>query len=120
VPDVDVDTAPLADSVPVEIRTEYHPRSRKYTRVSHPEEHSSSPSHQLPDMFESWSPYFNTREDFLLSEILLEGSLNNQLADRLIKLFNYCAEGKGSCTFRGFKDVENAWEHASLKVSPVS
>jgi hypothetical protein len=118
VPSLDATSVDTTDGAPnIEIRTEYHPRSHKPAKVSCVKEAGSS-AHRSTT--EPWWPYFNTIDDFLLAEILLEGALSSELVERLIKLINRCMEGKGSLTFKGAKDIENAWEHVSLRLAPVS
>ncbi|KAF8256486.1 hypothetical protein EI94DRAFT_1645643, partial [Lactarius quietus] len=100
------------------IRTEYHPNSGKRAKMFHiddPSYDTPSTSEPLP---EPWSPFFDTREDFLVSEILLEGALNKDLCNRLLMIFKLCHAGKGRVTLSNFSQVETAWEHASVKLTP--
>jgi hypothetical protein len=46
--------------------------------------------------------------------------MNREQADTLLKLFDRCIAGKGTCTFASYADVEAAWERASTKATPVS
>lgn len=69
---------------------------------------------------EPWLPFFETREDFLLAEVILEGCLGSELSDRLLKIFDTCNAGKGRVTLKNFQQLQTAWERASLKLSPVS
>ncbi|KAH9161889.1 hypothetical protein EDB89DRAFT_1913610, partial [Lactarius sanguifluus] len=62
-----------------QIRTEYHPNSRKPTKTR------SVDNPPQPQM----------REDFVLSEILLESGLSNNLSEKLLELFRLCKTGKG-------------------------
>ncbi|KAF8268768.1 hypothetical protein EI94DRAFT_1576741, partial [Lactarius quietus] len=100
------------------IRTEYHPNSGKRAKMFHiddPSYDTPSTSEPLP---EPWSPFFDTRKDFLVSEILLEGALNKDLCNRLLTIFKLCHAGKGRVTLSNFSQVETAWEHASVKLTP--
>jgi hypothetical protein len=108
--------------VPIdEIQTTYHPGSRRPSVTRRFEEYQHSmrvSSSVFPD--KPWWPFFHSREDFLLSEILLEGGLSNELSERLIKLMNVCISGKGTLTISRYSEVLAAWERASLKLTPVS
>ncbi|KAH9024310.1 hypothetical protein EDB85DRAFT_2150546 [Lactarius pseudohatsudake] len=123
--DSDSDIADLYDyDVPEavttrKIRTEYHPNSRKSTKthsVGDPSHNPSSSAHQSHP--EPWSPFFRTREDFVLSEILLESGLSNNLSEKLLELFRLCKTGKGEVTVERVAEFQTAWEHASLKLTP--
>ncbi|KAH9029162.1 hypothetical protein EDB85DRAFT_2147471 [Lactarius pseudohatsudake] len=123
--DSDSDIADLYDyDVPEavttrKIRTEYHPNSRKSTKthsVGDPSHNPSSSAHQSRP--EPWSPFFRTREDFVLSEILLESGLSNNLSEKLLELFRLCKTGKGEVTVERVAEFQTAWEHASLKLTP--
>ncbi|KAH9061804.1 hypothetical protein EDB83DRAFT_2506592 [Lactarius deliciosus] len=101
------------------IRTEYHPNSRKSTKtrsVDDPSHNPSSSAHQSHP--EPWAPFFRTREDFVLSEILLESGLSNNLSEKLLELFRLCKTGKGEVTVERLAEFQTAWEHASLKLTP--
>ncbi|KAH9066101.1 hypothetical protein EDB83DRAFT_2506347 [Lactarius deliciosus] len=101
------------------IRTEYHPNSRKSTKtrsVDDPSHNPSSSAHQSHP--EPWAPFFGTREDFVLSEILLESGLSNNLSKKLLELFRLCKTGKGEVTVEHLAEFQTAWEHASLKLTP--
>ncbi|KAH9007984.1 hypothetical protein EDB83DRAFT_2509248 [Lactarius deliciosus] len=101
------------------IRTEYHPNSRKSTKtrsVDDPSHNPSSSAHQSHP--EPWAPFFRTREDFVLSEILLESGLSNNLSEKLLELFRLCKTGKGEVTVERLAEFQTAWEHTSLKLTP--
>jgi hypothetical protein len=104
-----------------EIRTEYHPSSRKHAKVRRSEEyHSESTNRQCPTVTEPWWPNFNTQEDFLFAELVHEARLNDQLLEKLINVVNRCIDGKGVFTFKSPADVEAVWERASSTVTTVS
>ncbi|KAH9172732.1 hypothetical protein EDB89DRAFT_2114096 [Lactarius sanguifluus] len=111
--------AQLAAVTTRQIRTEYHPNSRKPTKtrsVDNPSHNPSSSAHQPRP--QPWSPFFRTREDFVLSEILLESGLSNNLSEKLLELFRLCKTGKGEVTVERLAEFQTAWEHASLKLTP--
>jgi hypothetical protein len=113
--------ADVTDSIADEIRIEYHPKSRKHAKFCRFEEYDSESTHrQCPAVTEPWWPSFNTREDFLFTELIHEARLNNQLLEKLIKLVNRCIDRKGVFTFKGPADVEAAWKRASSTVTTVS
>ena len=109
------------DVTPDEIRTEYHPRSRRPAKVSrfYLNESGASTQRQRPTLA-PWWPFFRSREDFLIAEIFLECRIGRDHSDRLIKLIDACVNGKGLFTLKGVSDVEAAWDQASLKLAPVS
>jgi len=96
------------------IRTEYHPGSGKAAKICPYEENDPSRSHQPSArhtcVADPWWPFYNTREDFLLSEVLREGSLSNEQMDKLLKVIKRCLSGKGSLMFTTHADVQAAWE----------
>ena len=112
------------DSTIDHIRTEYHPGSGKAAATCPYEEYDSSKSHKSSArrtcVADPWWPYFNTREDFLFSEVLREGGLSNEQTDNLLKIIKQCLSGKGSLTFTTHSDVRAARERASLRLTPVS
>ncbi|KAH9034230.1 hypothetical protein EDB85DRAFT_2088344 [Lactarius pseudohatsudake] len=102
------------------IRTEYHPNSRRPTKVHGVDDPSHAPrrtSTRQP-YSEPWSPFFQTREDFLLAEIFLQSGLGNEYSDRILKVFDLCNAGKGKVTLSKISEVHTAWERASLKLTP--
>jgi len=119
--ELSADAAPPADMVGCNtIRTEYHPRSRRPAKVCLLDDYdASSRQGRLDPVAEPWSPFFNTREDFLFSEILHDGHVNKDLSERLIKLVNLCLTGKGVFTVKRYADIEGAWERASSRLTSV-
>jgi len=119
------EATPLADvtsgGTTDKIRTEYHPRSRKRAKVCSLEEYGSEFTHRrCPTFIEPWWPDFNSREDFLYAELVLQANMSSDVSDKLIKLINWCLDGKGAFTLKGHADVENAWKRASPRVTAVS
>jgi hypothetical protein len=113
------DVEPSADMVGCDtVRTEYHPRSRRPAKVCLLDDYDTS-SNQGCSVAEPWWLFFKTREDFLFSEILHHGHLNNDLSERLIKLVNLCLAGKGVFTIKRHADIEGAWERASSRLTSV-
>jgi hypothetical protein len=106
------------------IRTEYHPSSGKAAETCPYEEYDSSQPRQSSvhrmRVADPWWPFYNTREDFLLSEVLREGNLSNDQTDKLINIIKQCLSGKGSLTFTTHADVQAARKRASLRLTPVS
>jgi hypothetical protein len=102
-----------------DIRVEYHP-------------HSKIPSKTVPfDQFsreantksthgphEPWYP-FETREDFELAEIALQAAMKKEHFDALLKLIRRCADSKGSVTLSSHDQMKQAWNQASLLLTPV-
>ncbi|KAH9965573.1 hypothetical protein BJV74DRAFT_799600 [Russula compacta] len=75
------------------------------------------PSHHTP-YFDPWWPFFNTCEDFLLSEIILNFNLSHEQGERLIKFIKHCMSGKGTLMLSSMGDIQNAWDQVSLKLTP--
>jgi hypothetical protein len=119
---IDPLATPLSTYAPTDkIRTEYHPGSCRCDETLSVDDYGCAPqSPAHPPHAEPWWPFFNTCEDFLLLEILLEGQLSNELSDRLIKLFNWCLSGKGTLMLTSHSKVLAAWEHTLSKLMPVS
>ncbi|KAI0258987.1 hypothetical protein BC834DRAFT_1020051 [Gloeopeniophorella convolvens] len=104
-----------------DMRTTYHPNSRRPTAEHasrHPSGARAESTHTIPFSDEPWKPFFNSHEDFLFSEILLESGMNKERANRLIKLFRKCINGDGTFTLSNYSDVQAAWERASEKLTP--
>jgi hypothetical protein len=115
---------PLAEQVQAadgDTRINYHPRSGKPSEAYRPKAYSARKrsSRDKPDS-KFWWPFFKTREDFLISEILIDSGLSNAQLDKLLKLINRCINGKGTLTLSRHADLQAAWDHASLKLTPVS
>ncbi|KAH9168214.1 hypothetical protein EDB89DRAFT_2115405 [Lactarius sanguifluus] len=88
----------------------------KTRSVDNPSHNPSSSAHQPRP--QPWSPFFRMREDFVLSEILLESGLSNNLSEKLLELFRLCKTGKGEVTVECLAEFQTAWEHALLKLTP--
>jgi hypothetical protein len=100
------------------IHTEYHPKSGKRTTVGHFKEYVAAAEPQLAG--KPWWPFFKSEDDFIFSEILLEGRISKALSERLIKLIKRCSDEQGSFTISNYADIESAWDCASSKLTPVS
>ncbi|KAI9442404.1 hypothetical protein H4582DRAFT_2202107, partial [Lactarius indigo] len=70
-----------------------------------------------PPKAEPWHPFFQTHEDFLFSEVLMEAGMNKDRTERLIEVVRLCIEGKGKLTFSNYSDIRGAWECASLQLT---
>ncbi|KAF8273399.1 hypothetical protein EI94DRAFT_1564102 [Lactarius quietus] len=101
------------------IQTRYHPKSGRPATTRLVDGLSSAPppsTYQVQT--EPWSPYFETREDFMISEVILDGCLGIELLDKLLRIIDLCIAGKGKVTLKTFSQVQSAWERASMKLSP--
>jgi len=124
------DTLPLAnvvdDITANEVGTEYHPKGHRGAKAARLE--ANGPHHSTPFLHcsddsavhDPWWPFFNTREDFILAELLSEGHISKDLSDKLIKLFHHCFTGKGKLTITSVADIDAAWQRASSTLTPVS
>ncbi|KAF8266326.1 hypothetical protein EI94DRAFT_1803249 [Lactarius quietus] len=101
------------------IQTRYHPKSGRPATTCLVDGLSSTPppsTYQVQT--EPWSPYFETREDFMISEVIFDGCLGIELLDKLLRIIDLCIAGKGKVTLKTFLQVQSAWEQASMKLSP--
>ncbi|KAH8980970.1 hypothetical protein EDB86DRAFT_2813253 [Lactarius hatsudake] len=95
---LDNSTVPNRTTTRRSIRTKYHPNSRRPTKTHYVDDPSHNPRSSesaCQSNPEPWTPFFRTREDFVLSEILLESGLSNNLSEKLLELFRLCKTGKG-------------------------
>jgi hypothetical protein len=67
-----------------------------------------------------WWPYFNSREDFELAELMLDASLSQKQCNKLLDIIRRCAKGSGSVTLSGYSDLQSRWESASSLLTSVS
>jgi hypothetical protein len=105
-----------------EFTTQFHPHSGRpletQTFMDYSYKHGSS---RLPPVnAEPWRPFFNTREDFELAEILMEAGVSKGHSDRLLKLFKKCLSGNGALTYSNYSDIKNSWDRAAAQLTPVS
>ncbi|KAA1472983.1 hypothetical protein DENSPDRAFT_822168 [Dentipellis sp. KUC8613] len=116
VPDL---TIPVAELLHDDIHTRYHPKSKRPAETAHFEDYRRHARRTAPPPDpKPWSPYFKTREDFHIAEILHDAAMSEDQCDRLLKVFKSCLEGQGTCTLSSFKDVQAAWDHASTVLTP--
>jgi hypothetical protein len=69
---------------------------------------------------EPWRPFFQTCEDFVFSEVLMEIGTSRDQFDRLLKVIRTCIDGKGSLSLSNYSDMMGAWECALAQLTPVS
>ena len=76
-----------------------------------------------PKSHELWKP-FQTCLDFEFAELVLDAGLNNQQADKLIKLFHHCINNREKSgerfTLSGSADLQNRQKIVKEKLTPVS
>ena len=105
------------------VRIEYHPKSKRGSRILSPEEFKAFSSNNeeptVPLDGQPWRP-FRSREDFKFAELAHAAALSKGQIDTLVKLIKRCERNPGSLTFEGVKDVEQSWEDASKLLTPVS
>ncbi|KAI9430290.1 hypothetical protein H4582DRAFT_1824479 [Lactarius indigo] len=94
---------------------EYHPNSGRAPQG--PGDNSCKRKRPSPPKAEPWRPFFQMREDFLFSEVLMEAGMNKDRTERLIEVVRLCIEGKGKLTFSNYSDIWGAWERASLQLT---
>ena len=96
---------------------QYHPnseRAAKRQRLDH------STKRSPPRNLEPWSPFFKSREDFEISEILLKVGVPKGDCDRLFNIFRRCLDGKGSFNLNKYSEARSAWKRASVQLTSVS
>ena len=105
-----------------DIVIEYHPHSKKGTRIVSVEEFKASLSDDseptAPPDDKPWRP-FQSREDFEFAELVHDAALNRPQIERLIKLIQRCQDAPGAFTFRNYGDLKNSLDSASKLLAPV-
>lgn len=102
---------------------EYHPHSKRATRIISTEEFKASlidnsvPTSPPDD--NPWRP-FRSREDFEFAELVHDASLNRPQIERFIKLIQCCQDAPGAFTFRKYSDLKDSLESASRILTPVT
>ncbi|KAF9494958.1 hypothetical protein BDN71DRAFT_1496133 [Pleurotus eryngii] len=100
-----------------DIKTEYHPLSKRDTIIHHFHEYGLEDDHpQVPtvDLAEiPWAP-FRTLRDFNTAAFTLDATLNNTQIDQLINLIGNASDehGGGKLTIRDHKEMDELWEDA--------
>lgn len=102
---------------------EYHPHSKKATRVLSTEEFKRSLIDEsepaAPPDDEPWRP-FRSREDFEFAELVNDASLNQTQIKKLIKFVRKCQDKPGSFTIKNYDDLEDSLTTASKLLTPVT
>jgi len=102
---------------------EYHPHSKKRTRVISAEEFKASLSGNseptTPPDDKPWRP-FQSREDFEFAELVHDAALNRPQIERLIKLIQRCQNAPGAFTFHNYNELKGSLDSASKLLTPVT
>jgi hypothetical protein len=96
----------------------YHHNSGRASETQPPEGHSKKPN--PPRNLGPWKPFFKSREDFEIAEVLMKVGAREADCNRILKAFRRCLDGKGSLNLNKYSDVRHAWERASAQLTPVS
>ena len=106
-----------------DIVIEYHPHSKRGTRIISSEEFKASLGDNLepsgPPDSEPWHP-FHSREDFEFAEIVHDAALNRGQIERMIKLIQSCQDKPGKFTFESHNDLKLTLESTSKLLTPVT
>ena len=106
-----------------DIIIEYHPHSKRDTRIVSTEEFKASliddSDPTSPPDDEPWRP-FRSREDFEFAELVHDASLNRSQIEKFIKLIRRCQDAPGSLTFKNHNDLKVSLETASKMLTPVN
>ncbi|KAF8263920.1 hypothetical protein EI94DRAFT_1806512 [Lactarius quietus] len=71
-----------------------------------------------PSNLEPWLPFFKSRQDFVLAELIMEVEMNQGQIKCLLKLFEECLKDKRPITLSSHLDIRGAWERASAQLTP--
>ena len=109
-------------SLTVNFKVEYHSNSGLSSQTANFDDYLEKRSTaSLPLTQEKpWWPYFNSREDFKLAELMLEASLSHKQCNRLLDIIQKCSKALGSVTLSSYGDMESRWETASSLLTSVS
>jgi hypothetical protein len=85
----------------------YHPNSGRATEA----QLLDGPSRKTnpPRNLEPWSPFFKSREDFEISEVIMKVGMSKSDCDRVFKAIRRCLDGKGSFNLKKYSDARSAW-----------
>jgi hypothetical protein len=102
-----------------DIRTEYHPSSKRETRVDAFEDFGKTitpptPVHNLSP----WLP-FRSKAEFEFAEVALQTAMSNKQLDTLINVVRTLMEGKEAFEIENHRDVQTLWDGASESLTPV-
>jgi hypothetical protein len=106
-----------------DIIIEYHPHSKKPTRVLSAEEYKASLEDDSgplePPYDDPWRP-FHSRSDFEFAEFVHDAHLTRPQIEKLIKLVRRCQQMPDSLTFKNYDDLKVSLEDASKLLTPVT
>lgn len=107
-----------------DIKTEYHPHSRKLPTVQPfdtyqrrptvPQAEQSTCDNRLPP----WSP-FRSRLDFEVASLALDAALKKEHIETLVSLFKRCSLDPHQFTIQNAADIDNIWDLAAHKAPEV-
>ena len=104
----------------IDVRVEYHPNSGLAPQAMTLNDYRETDASLSPPPQERpWWPYFNSREDFELAELMLESSLSQKQCNKLLDIFQRCAKGSGSVTLSSHGDMQSRWKDASNLLTSV-
>ncbi|KAG5640562.1 hypothetical protein DXG03_008069 [Asterophora parasitica] len=94
-----------------DIKTEYHPNSKKPTRIDAFSDYCMQDGCEIkpPQISEPWQP-FCTRANFELAEIAIDAQLNQDHIARIIDLIRRCVDGHAEFTLSGNNDLQRIWD----------
>ena len=102
-----------------DIKVEYHPNSGRKTEYSAFEDYKRECPDSGPVNENPWYP-FAGRDDFEFAEAILHSRMKSADVDILLDIMHRLRKGSSNLTFRTAKDVEKAWEKASVFHASVS
>lgn len=102
------------------IQTEYHPRSKRPTKVDKFDEYNDTPPTEPPDADpQPWAP-FGSRTDFEFAQIALAAALTKDQVDSMIRLIIRVVRGQDSFNLKNHRDLRATWDAASALATPVA
>ncbi|KAF7967708.1 hypothetical protein HWV62_33335 [Athelia sp. TMB] len=120
----DEPTTPLPEPLETrkdDIRTEYHPKTGCAACVAHFDEYGREETTSSTRSIDEtpWAPFFRTRLDFELAEVMQEAALNREQISRLISLIHQARlhkDGEGF-TITSYSDLKSSWDNAAAVLS---
>lgn len=102
-----------------DIRTEYHPSSKRPTRIDAFEEfgRTSTPPTSVHSR-RPWLP-FHSKAEFEFAEVALQSAMSNKQLDALINVVHTLIKGKEAFEVKNHRDVQALWDRASESLTPV-
>lgn len=102
-------------------QVEYHPNSGLPSQTMNYYDYIEATNASSPSSTQKkpWWPYFNSRDDFELAELMLEASLTQRQCNKLLDIIQRCSKGLGSVSLSNYSDVQSRWQNAASLLTSV-